>query len=101
VNLPRLLDQKSAAEYLSLPAAVVGRMATGRVLIDGYRFKGVRFECNRCKRSRDVSIEVVIADLKRRQVGGGWTRIGEVGKFARLPCEGCGAVDFVSVPWWD
>jgi hypothetical protein len=35
VNLPRLLDQKSAAEYLSLPAAVVGRMATGRVLIDG------------------------------------------------------------------
>ena len=35
MNLPRLLDQKSAAEYLSLPAAVVGRMATGRVLIDG------------------------------------------------------------------
>lgn len=32
---PRLLDQAAAAEYLSMPLAVVRRLATGRVRIDG------------------------------------------------------------------
>lgn len=32
---PRLLDQKSAAEYLALPLAAVRRLTAGRVMIDG------------------------------------------------------------------
>ena len=70
-------------------------------LIPSHRFLGVRFTCRACMRKRDVPIDAVLADLRRRQVGGGWTLISDVGKFARLPCERCGKVDFDSVPWWE
>jgi hypothetical protein len=35
VNAPRLLTERAAAEYLSIPVAGVRRIAAGRVVLDG------------------------------------------------------------------
>lgn len=62
------------------------------------RFRGVRVTCIGCMRSRDVALEVVIARLEARGVGGANTGIKDVAKFVREPCEQCGGVRFDTSP---
>lgn len=61
---------------------------------------GVRFTCRDCKRHHDVDLEVVIARLQARGVGGAHTGIRTVARLAEKPCERCGATRFETTPAW-
>ncbi|CAN7311933.1 hypothetical protein LJR164_001660 [Phenylobacterium sp. LjRoot164] len=48
--------------------------------------------------ARDVPLEVVIARLEARGVGGAQTGIKDVAKFVREPCDQCGRTTFDTSP---
>lgn len=62
------------------------------------RCRGVRLTCLGCMGARDVPLEVVIARLEARGVGGAQTGIKDVAKFVREPCDQCGRTTFDTSP---
>jgi len=59
---------------------------------------GLRFTCDGCQASHDVSMEVVLDRLKHRGLGDERTGVREVAKLATRPCARCGAMAWGSRP---
>lgn len=62
------------------------------------RCRGVRLTCLGCMNHRDIPLDVVIARLQARGIGGGETGIRQVAQFVREPCPKCGGRRFETAP---
>lgn len=71
-----------------------------RYFLTADRCVGVRFHCWECGGAWDVTLQVAIADLQGRGLGGPETPLHDVAGFARKPCPKCGGRNFVSRPAW-